>query len=70
MKSKKKLVLVPSAYNPQVMGDIEGFIPIYKDTFEVYVITSEKYDGGEIIVDGVHYVRKGTKMANYLIFLN
>ena len=67
MKSKKKLVLVPSAYNPQVMGDIEGFIPIYKDTFEVYVITSEKYDGGEIIVDGVHYVRKGTKMANYLI---
>ena len=48
------------------MGDIEGFIPLYKNDFDVYVITDEIIPKWEMEIDGVHYVQKGTRKAVYL----
>ena len=59
---KKKLVLIPSAYNSKVMGDIENFIKYYKDDFDVYVI----YDSNEKEEDGVKYINKKNKYSEYL----
>ena len=59
---KKKVVLIPSAYNSKVMGDVENFIKYYKDDFDVYVI----YDSDEKEVDGVKYINKKNKYADYL----
>lgn len=66
MNTKKKLVLIPSAYNHRAMGDVENFIEYYKDDMDVYVITDQDMDGDEIVEDGVTYVRKGAKKALYL----
>ena len=66
MKAKKKVLLIPSAYNHKALGDIEGFIPFYKDDFDVYVITDEEYPNDETVVDGVHYVTKKTSKSRYL----
>ncbi len=59
---KKKLVLIPSAYNSKVMGDIENFIKYYKDDFDVYVI----YDSEEKEVDNVKYLNKKNPYTLYL----
>lgn len=64
---KRKLVLIPSAYNHRAMGDIENFIPFYKDSMEVFVITDEEFAKGESFIDGVCYVNKTTSKAKYLI---
>lgn len=66
MKTKKKLVLIPSAYNHRAMGDVENFIEYYKEDMDVYIITDQEMDGDELIEDGVTYVRKGAKKALYL----
>ena len=63
---KKKLVLIPSAYNERVLGDIENFIPYYKDKFDVYVITDVKRENPVTVVDGVKYVYSKSLMASYL----
>ena len=39
---KKTMLLLPSAYNSKVMGDIENFIEFYKDKFNLYVIWDKK----------------------------
>lgn len=67
MQVKKKIVLIPSAYNHKAMGDIENFIKYYKDPFDVYVITDVEYPGGEELKDGVLYVNKKEKKAKYLV---
>ena len=64
-KCKKKLVLIPSAYNSKVMGDVESFIDYYKDKFDLYVI-SDKYENIKIEKDGVKYVNNKSSFANYL----
>ena len=53
---KKKLVLIPSAYNERVMGDVENFIPYYKDKFDVYVITDVKREDSITTIGGAKYV--------------
>ena len=63
MKSyKKSLVLIPSAYNSKVMGDVENFIKYYKDDFSVYVI----YDNENKEEDGVTYINRKNPKAEYL----
>lgn len=59
---KKKLVLIPSAYNSKVMGDIDCFIKYYKDLFDIYVI----YDKKNNFIDGVKYINKNSSYAEYL----
>ena len=46
MNNKKQLVLIPSAYNHKVMGDIENFIDYYMDKFEIYIIC-DKFKRGK-----------------------
>lgn len=65
---KKKLLLIPSAYNSRVMGDIENFIKYYKESFDVYVI-SDKYEDKIIEEDGVKYVSKKGSLASYLRYV-
>ena len=59
---KKTLLLVPSAYNSKVMGDISNFIKFYKDKFDLYVI----YDKENKIDNGVTFLNKKDKKAVYL----
>ena len=59
---KKTLLLVPSAYNSKVMGDVSNFIKYYKDIFDVFVI----YDKENKVEDGVTYLNKKDKKATYL----
>ena len=65
---KKKLLLIPSAYNSRAMGDIEHFIEYYKESFDVYVI-SDKYEDKIIEEDGVKYVSKKDSLASYLRYV-
>ena len=60
---KKSVVLIPSAFNSKVMGDIEHFIKFYKNDFDVYVI----WDKETKDIDDVHYINKGDPKAQYLI---
>ena len=62
---KKKVVLIPSAYNSKVMGDIENFIKYYKDIFDLYVL----YDKNNKEENGIKYYNKDDKYANYLIYV-
>ena len=62
---KKKLVLIPSAYNSKVMGDIENFVKYYKEIFDVYII-SDKFKDKIIEEDGVKYVYKRGAFHLYL----
>lgn len=62
---KKKIVLIPSAYNSKVMGDVENFIKYYKDNFDLYVL----YDKNNKQEDGVKYYNKNDEYANYLIYI-
>lgn len=66
MKSRKKLVLIPSAYNEAAMGDVENFIDFYKDDFEVYVIVDRDIPGEVETVNGVSYVSKKSRTKTYL----
>ena len=64
---KKTLLLVPSAYNSKVMGDISNFIKFYKDKFDLYVI----YDKENKIDNGVTFLnKKVTVQQLLLVFLN
>ena len=63
---KKKIALVPSAYNPAAMGDVENFIEFYKDDFDVYVITNKETETGIEEIDGVKYVEEGRRYATYI----
>ena len=65
---KKKLLLIPSAYNSRAMGDIENFIKYYKESFDVYVI-SDKYEDKIIEEDGVKYVSKKGSLVSYLRYV-
>ena len=63
---KKSLVLIPSAYNERVMGDVENFIPYYKEKFELFVLTDTEREDQDTVIDGVHYVYCNTLLATYL----
>ncbi len=65
---KKKLVLVPSAFSGKVLNDINPFIEMYKEIFDVYVI-SNLYTKAIVEDNGVYYVKGGRgSYADYLIY--
>lgn len=61
-ENKKKLVLIPSAYNSKVMGDVSNFIKYYKNDFDLYVI----YDKKSKIIDDVNFINYKDNYAKYL----
>ena len=65
MRTKKKIVLIPSAYNHRVMGDVENFIDYYKDSLDVYLIL-DKIPSEEAQIENVQYVKRRTAKAEYL----
>ena len=65
MNNKKQLVLIPSAYNHKVMGDIENFIDYYMDKFEIYIIC-DKYKDNLKEENKVTYVNNKCSYAQYL----
>ena len=62
---KKQLVLIPSAYNYKVMGDIENFIEFYKSNFDVYIIC-DKYEDEIVKEDDVTFVSNKSSYSDYL----
>lgn len=58
----KKIVLIPSAYNAKVMGDIASFINYYQNDFELYVI----YDQKSKKEKNITYINKKDSYAKYL----
>ncbi len=62
---KKQLVLIPSAYNHKVMGDIENFINYYKSDFDIYIIC-DKYDKSLEKENHITYVNNKSSYAQYL----
>ncbi|MFV0499925.1 MAG: CDP-glycerol glycerophosphotransferase family protein [Bacilli bacterium] len=64
---KKKLLLIPSAFNSSVMGDVNLFIDIYKNKLDVYVI-SDMFKETIVKKDGVNYIKYRTDYAYYLIY--
>ena len=62
---KKQLVLIPSAYNHKVMGDVENFIKYYKDRFDIYIIC-DKYEDEKVEEGSVKYINKNSFFAQYL----
>ncbi|WP_051940253.1 CDP-glycerol glycerophosphotransferase family protein [Stenoxybacter acetivorans] len=64
---KKKLLLVPSAYNERVLVDILPFIDTYYQQFDIYIILKEQPSP---IIDYGRYtvVNNGTSYADYLKF--
>ncbi len=63
---KKRVILIPSAYNAAVLVDVIPFINYYRHDFDVYVI-SNKYSEDKVVVDDVNYVKNHTDYASYLI---
>lgn len=66
-KYKKKLLLIPSAYNSLVLGDVLPFIKMYKDEFDVCLI-SDLYNDSIVNKNDITYVKNGTEYAKYLIY--
>ncbi len=64
MTIKKKILLIPSAHNGKVMGDIINFTKYYKEQFDVYVI-SDLYQNRKKI-EGVNYVNNHDEYSQYL----
>lgn len=62
---KKKLLLVPSAYNERAMGDVITFVNFYKDDFDIYVLINNIKDI-QVKKDNYYLVKANSDYANYL----
>ena len=64
---KKKILLVPSDYNPRVLSDILPFVNFYKDDFEIFIILR---DIQQDIIVKVNYtlVKNGSSYGEFLKF--
>ncbi len=62
---KQKLILTPPSYSKNSINDTKPFIDLYKEQFDVYVIT-DRYN--EIIreIDDAFYVNKNSTYARYI----
>lgn len=64
---KKKILLVPSDYNPKVLSDILPFVSFYKDDFEIFIILRDIQQ--DIIAKSEYtLVKNGSSYGEFLKF--
>lgn len=66
MEYKKKVVLIPTAYNHRAISDVINFIDFLNKDFDVYLIIDEVE---EVIIDKyVYLIKSGSDFAKYLLY--